>query len=263
MIDALPRRVPIGILLEYNAYSEFLTLEPLDNLPYWRVVMSFHTCCSTLRRCLYGGSLLNWCHVHSIHKVDTVPKSEIGVPIILGANHMEVATDVFVWSCRRPDPWLLVVRCPWGASDSTELRQLVGMPNDPAYRRTINSFHSRCMHWPVQASGFYTRCSESGGGGGGEPSFLTLHIHTKIIDPTHVYTLTHFIAWVAVRYDNMCKMGLQGPTLRSLTWFCKQRFDWWTWFSTRCSQCLTICKIMGLTPVVRGTTGQIQLCRSK
>ena len=194
MIDALPRRVPIGILLEYNAYSEFLTLEPLDNLPYWRVVMSFHTCCSTLRRCLYGGSLLNWCHVHSIHKVDTVPKSEIGVPIILGANHMEVATDVFVWSCRRPDPWLLVVRCPWGASDSTELRQLVGMPNDPAYRRTINSFHSRCMHWPVQASGFYTRCSESGGGGGGVGNPPSLHCISipKLLTP-HTYTRLHIL----------------------------------------------------------------------
>jgi len=32
MVGALPRGVPNGILLEYNAYSRFLKLEPLDNL---------------------------------------------------------------------------------------------------------------------------------------------------------------------------------------------------------------------------------------
>jgi len=32
MVGSLPVRVPNGILLEYSAYSGFLTSEPLDNL---------------------------------------------------------------------------------------------------------------------------------------------------------------------------------------------------------------------------------------
>ena len=106
-------------------------------------------------------------------------------------------------------------------------------------------------------------------GGGGGPSLHCISIPkllAKLMTP-HTYTRLHILLpglfRDTVRYDNMCKIGLQGRTLRSLTWFCKPRFDWWTWFSTRCSQILTICKIMGLTPVVRGTSGQVQLCRSK
>ena len=42
IVGALHRRVPDSIFLEFGVYSGLLTLEPLDNLPDWRVMMSYH-----------------------------------------------------------------------------------------------------------------------------------------------------------------------------------------------------------------------------
>jgi len=162
--DLFPsERVPSDILLGYSTYSRFFTLEPLDKLPDWRVVMFYHTekpavppftyiiCTMAIGSGVMDIPFTKWIGSYSSRKL------EIGVPITLGANHTNYATDVYVLYISS------MVCCPWDASYPQEPHQLIGMLNHPAYHRTIEGPHSGYTRWPVQASGSYARCSESGG----------------------------------------------------------------------------------------------------